>query len=576
LGADSSGNGNNWTPNVFLVSAGVNNDSLVDSPTSYGTDTGAGGEVRGNYATWNPLTFYSTTYPPTLTNGNLDASVPAQAGLPIALGTLVMPSGKWYWEVTITSGGAQMVGIADSTAGGANSSYTTANGWYYYSGGQRYTNNTPVNYGATYTVGDIIGVALDMDAGTLVFYKNGASQGTAYSTGLTGKTFVAVIGNGSGSVAQGYTGNFGQRAFANTAPSGFKALCTQNLPTPTIGATTATLANKYFDTALYAGNGATNVITVGFQPDFTWIKARNVATNHALFDSVRGTGKVIQSNTTAAEATDNTTLTSFDPSGFSLGAAAGSYIVNTSTYTFAAWNWRASNATAVTNTAGSITSTVSASTTSGFSVVTYTGNGTSGATIGHGLGVAPSMVIVQTRTGTNNRDKPVYHVSVGNTGVLTLNSNVATQTSSGFWNNTTPSSTVITLGNDQNTNQNSSTYVAYCFAPIAGYSAIGSYTGNGSTDGTFVFCGFRPAFLMIKRSSSTGDWFIYNSKTSLANVVAPYLVANTTGAEGTYTTLDFVSNGFKLRVSDAEVNGSGSTIIFMAFAENPFKTSLAR
>jgi hypothetical protein len=370
--------------------------------------------------------------------------------------------------------------------------------------------------------------------------------------------------------------NFGQRPFAYTAPSGFKALCTQNLPTPTIGATSATLANKYFDINLWTGNGTSQTLTNsgGFQPDWVWLKSRSSGTNfHNLFDVIRGATKHLFSNSTAAEGTNAQSLTAFTSTGFSVG---NDNDVNQSSGTYVGWQWKA-NGAGSTNTAGSITSTVSASTTSGFSVVTYTGNGTSGATIGHGLGVAPSMVIVQTRTGTNNRDKPVYHVSVGNTGVLTLNSTVATQTSSGFWNNTTPSSTVITLGNDQNTNQNSSTYVAYCFAAIAGYSAFGSYTGNGSADGPFVYCGFRPAYVMAKKSSGIEIWYVLDSKRGTYNVNKPRLNPNNSDAESsTYDIMDFTSNGFKFRNSDTSWNGNGDTYIFAAFAENPFKYSLAR
>ena len=577
LGADYSGNGNNWTPNNFSVTAGAGNDSLVDSPTNYGTDTGAGGTVRGNYSTWNPLTFYSTGTIPTFTNGNLDVSVPASAGLPVALGTFVMPSGQWYWEVTITSGGAQMVGIANSTAGGANSGYTTANGWYYYSGGQKYNNNVDVAYGTSFTVGDVIGVALDIDAGTLVFYKNGASQGTAYSTGLTGKTFVAALGNGASSTAQGYTGNFGQRAFANTAPSGFKALCTQNLPTPTIGATTATQAGKYFNAVTYTGTGSSLGVTgVGFQPDWVWVKSRSAATDHGLYDAVRGVQKQIESNTTTAETTETTGITAFGADGFTTGALAQ---LNTSAATYVAWNWKA-NGSGSSNTAGSITSTVSASTTSGFSVVTYTGNGTAGATIGHGLGATPAFFIIKSRSRTTN-DWKVWCNSFTNTEALLLNTTNAKLTGQNtFLNSTSPTSSVITLGTDSDVNFSSATYVAYCFAAVAGYSAFGSYTGNSSTDGPFVFTGFRPAFVMIKASSLAGEsWYVVDATRSPYNAATLYLVPNTTGVEaspGAGQFFDFVSNGFKLRVSGAYSNASGETYIYMAFASNPFKYSLAR
>jgi hypothetical protein len=340
------------------------------------------------------------------------------------------------------------------------------------------------------------------------------------------------------------------------------------LPTPTIGATTATQAGKYFTPLLWTANGGVQSITgVGFQPDFLWIKDRQNANGHRLQNIVGGASKYLASDSTNAETTDANFVASIDSDGWSMGS--GNYGAGRS---LVAWNWKA-NGAGSTNTSGTITSTVSASTTSGFSIVTYTGTGAN-ATVGHGLGVAPSMVITKSRSDVGGW--AVYHISTGASYYLLLNGTSTAANEPTLWNNTAPTSTRFSIGTSGAANTSAATYVAYCFAPIAGYSAFGSYTGNGSTDGPFVFCGFRPAFLMIKRSSSTGDWFLYNNKTSTYNVVAPYLVANTSGAEGTYTTLDFLSNGFKLRVSDAEVNGNGSTIIFMAFAENPFKTSLAR
>jgi hypothetical protein len=562
LGKDYSGNGNNWTPNNFSVTAGAGNDSLVDSPTSYGTDTGVGGTVRGNYATLNPLALKSAV---TLTNGNLDGY--SVGSTDICYATIGMSSGKWYWEVTCISGGPYMIGISKDVTPLAD--WQTTNGLAYFgSNGQKYTNSAGTAYGATFTTGDVIGLALDMDAGTLVFYKNGTSQGTAF-TGITGTYFASLQNPGANGTM---SFNFGQRAFANTAPSGFKALCTQNLPTPTIGATTATQAGKYFNPVLYAGNGGTQSVTgVGFQPDFVWVKNRTNANGHGFEDVLRGAGYTLASDSTSAEINYSNYFTAFTSDGFNMALGGGTF--NGSGSNYVAWNWKA-NGSGSTNTSGSITSTVSANTTSGFSVVTYTGNGTGGATIGHGLGVAPRMIIIKCRSDASGW--AVYQADVGNTKYLRLDGTDAANTASTLWNNTSPTSSVFSVGTDGWVNGSARTYVAYCFAPVAGYSAFGSYTGNGSADGPFVYTGFRPAFLMIKRSSSTGDWFIYNNKTSLANVVAPYLVANTSGAEGTYTTLDFLSNGFKLRVSDAEVNGNGSTIIFMAFAENPFKTSLAR
>ena len=568
LGKDYSGNGNNWTPNNFSVTAGAGNDSLVDSPTSYGTDTGVGGTVRGNYCTINPLSAAGSTF----TNGNLDVSV-AQGGTNNAESTFAVSSGKWYWEVTPTSGatGIFVIGVIDIAGPTGARSYQTQYGWGYEAyAGFKGTNNSFSAYGASYAVNDVIGVALDMDAGTLVFYKNGTSQGTAFSTGIVGKNITPAFMQGSNSSgAAVYTANYGQRPFAYTAPSGFKALCTQNLPTPTIGATTATQAGKYFNPVLYTGDSAfsRSITGVGFQPDFTWIKSRTGGTYyHILTDAVRGVNSQLFSNDTLAQESRTDRLTAFNSDGFSIGSYPD---VNLSTGTYVAWNWKA-NGSGSTNTSGTITSTVSANTTAGFSVVTYT-NASSG-TVGHGLGVAPAMVIYKDRTNVTNWI--VLHQSLANMSssflVLNLTNAVGTLGTALGGN---PTSSVIYT----NTSiiQNGAASVAYCFAEVAGYSKFGSYTGNGSTDGPFCFTGMRPAYILVKCSSTTGPWDIFDDTRSPTNVASRVLYANTSDAEGGIE-IDILSNGFKIRDTSGNVNTNGATYIFMALAENPFKYSLAR
>ena len=565
LGKDYSGNGNNWTPNNFSVTAGVGNDSLVDSPTAYGTDTGVGGEVRGNYCTLNPLQNGGLT----LSNGNLEGT--SASGWFTTFATMGVSSGKWYWEGTCTSGGQALMGIATARATLASYVGVDTYGWCYYSSATdsyKINSGTTAVYGALYTTGDIISVALDLDAGTLVFYKNGVSQGTAYSS-LSGEFFPAIstISNGI------WRMNFGQRAFAYTAPSGFKALVTTNLPTPTIGATSTTQANDYFNAVLYTGNGSTQSITgVGFQPDWVWLKSRSNATDHELTDAVRGATKSLISNSTAAEATDTNGLTAFNSDGFSLGTDAN---YNGSARTFVSWNWNAGGSNA-TNTSGTITSTVRANTTSGFSIVTYTGTGAN-ATVGHGLGVAPDMVIVKNRTSGTTDVWCVYHSSLGATQVIILNRTDATTTASTAWNNTAPTSSVFSIGTLADVNRSTNTYVAYCFDAVAGYSAFGSYTGNGSADGPFVYTNFRPEFVMIKNATTAGtSWEMFDNARETSNLMDLELLANSNAAEGTYTYGDFVSNGFKLRSTNNGVNQSSATLIYMAFAENPFKYALAR
>jgi hypothetical protein len=331
------------------------------------------------------------------------------------------------------------------------------------------------------------------------------------------------------------------------------------------------LANDYFNAVTYTGNGSTQSITgVGFAPDFVWVKNRSGANSHGLYDTIRGATKSLYSNSTSDEQTDVNSLTAFGSDGFAVGTDG---IVNTNTSSYVSWNWNAGGSNA-TNTSGTITSTVRANTTSGFSIATYTGTG-SAATVGHGLGVAPSMVIVKKRSASENW--VVYHISVGATKYLVLNLTDAEATSATRWNDTAPTSTVFSIGTSGNVNDNTGTYVAYCFAPVAGYSAFGSYTGNAAADGPFIYTGFRPEFVMIKATSSTGDWVMEDAARSPSNVSTNYLVANASTAEQTGQLLDFVSNGFKIRVAvSGAMNGSGTTYIYMAFAENPFKFSLAR
>lgn len=577
LGKDYSGNGNNWTPNNFSVTAGAGNDSLVDSPTSYGTDTGVGGEVRGNYATLNALSKGSQI---TLSNGNLDYSHSGTTGDCRTLSSVAINSGKWYCEHTCTTTSSLfIVGIAlasDSPSAGYMGATSGSYG-YYASNGAKYNNGNSSAYGASWgTSGDVIGIAFDADAGTLTFYKNGTSQGTAY-TSIPAGQYVFGQGDYTGSTYTG-TFNFGQRPFAYTAPSGYKALCTQNLPTPTIGATTATQAGKYYNAVTYAGTSAThqipNGINMASNGGLVWTKSRSQAgADPVIYDSIRGPGYFLKTDQTASEIYSAISLVSFDSDGVTFGADTAQGYSNYAPYgNYVAWAW-AAGGSGSTNTAGSITSTVSANTTSGFSVVTATAQSSGTGTFGHGLGAAPSMFIIKGRGATSSW--AVYHISTGAGGYLLLNSTAAYTADSFFTNNTAPTSTVVTLGSSF---AGYGTFVAYCFAEVAGYSKFGSWTGNGSADGPFVYTGFRPAYILWKRtdSSAGGDWGIVDATRNPSNVVGEYLAADTSGAGATYSMLDMVSNGFKIRWSDTSTNASGGTYIYMAFASNPFKYSLAR
>ena len=330
--------------------------------------------------------------------------------------------------------------------------------------------------------------------------------------------------------------------------------------------TTINKGSSYFNTKLYTGTGATNSVTgVGFQPDWVWIKIRNQTFDHTLVDAVRGVQKDLESNTTAAEDT-RSTVTVFGSDGFTVGTDSQ---VNSNTNTFVAWNWLANNTSGSSNTAGSITATVAANTTSGFSVGKTTGTLTSGTiTVGHSLGVAPSMIFWKRTDGVSNWQ--VYHKSTG-TGLLQLNQTSAVNTSASFW----PATSNITFSVANNLYGSGETYAFYCFAEVKGYSKFGSYTGNGSADGTFVYTGFKPAFIMYKNTATAGtDWVILDVKRDPYNVATEELYADLQDAEGTAANnMDILSNGFKPRRTNASVNGSGATIIYMAFAENPFVTS---
>ena len=328
--------------------------------------------------------------------------------------------------------------------------------------------------------------------------------------------------------------------------------------------------SDYFNTKLYTGNGSTQSITgVGFQPDWTWIKSRTTTNSHALYDAVRGATKTLRSNTTGAEATSSQSLTSFDSDGFSVGSDGQE---NGSGRNYASWNWKASNSTA-SNTDGTInTSSTSANTTAGFSISTYTGTGST-ATVGHGLGVAPAMIIIKARSFVE--DWIVYHQSTGNTVKLDLNTTNATDASVNYWQNTTPSSSVFYIGANDRLNKSGATYVAYCFAEKKGYSKFGSYVGNSSSDGVYVHLGFRPAWFMFKDTESTTSWIIKDNKRLGYNGIVPHLQANTNDAENTdgWSEVDFLSIGIKLRIADNSMNNSGSKFIYMAFAESPFVNS---
>jgi hypothetical protein len=578
LCADASGNSNNWTPNNISLTSGSTYDSMWDSPTSYND----GNNGVGNYCTWNPLSGTSGT----TANGNLYFYGPGSYASKI--GTLALPtSGKWYYEVTIT--------VAPYTPRGSTTAYnwigvaytinfnvsttpgvTNVNGVML--GDNGYINNfasASSDAGITFALNDVIGIAVDTGANTYAFYKNGSSvaSGTINMTAGTSLSPMHLSYDASNGAMQA---NFGQRPFAYTPPSGFKSLCTQNLSTPSI-----VDGSKYMAATTYTGTGSSLSVTNSgaFQPDFVWIKSRSAATSHALYDVIRGTQNRLESNTTGAAVATDAGLTAFNGNGFTVNTLAQ---VNTNAATYVGWQWKAGG-TAVTNTAGSITSSVSANTTAGFSVVTYTGNGTASTqTIGHGLSSTLSMLILKGRASSGDMNWGVSHTSIAAPNFLLLNSTGQADNygpGQGQPSIGTGNTFKVLLGTTGTTNYNTNgaTYVAYCFAAIPGYSAFGSYTGNGSTDGPFVYLGFRPRYVMFKPSSAVGEWRIYDTSRNTYNAANSQLYADLSNAEGTNAAyaIDILSNGIKLR-GNGDPNASGVTYIYAAFAENPFKYSLAR
>lgn len=571
IGDDVSGNDNHFATNNFdLTSTATTYDLMSDTPSLADEDT-------GNFATINPLDA-DTSANLSISNANLTMSA-SNLYWSQARATIGVSSGKWYWEVdyiSATSNKYFMNGIRDVNETLVTSSdYVgeSSGGYAYYShNGYKYNNATSSAYGSTATTGDTIGVALDMDAGTLTFYKNGTSQGVAY-TGLSG-TFApafSVNGNTGGTVVQAV--NFGQRPFKYTPPTGYKKLNTYNLPDSSI-----TDGSQYFNAVTYTGDGGTsNSLSYDFSPDLVWSKSRSNAQSNVLYDSVRGGNKVILSNSTQAENTISPDAISFDSNGhtWTYGYSASNF----SGYTYVNWSWRGSDSTAVSNTDGTITSTVSANPTSGFSVVTYTGNGSANQTVGHGLGQTPKIIIYKDRSAaTAWRVIPAF---INDGYYLALNDTSAMVTAStSYFGSNTSTTLGISGSNSGIINASGNNLVAYAFADVEGFSKFGSYTGNGSTDGPFVYTGFRPAFVMVKSTSIAQHWVMHDTSRISYNLNNLALFPSLSNAETTENTSnsphDMLSNGFKLRgIGDAS-NQSGATYIYMAFAENPFKNSLAR
>lgn len=542
LGYDTSGNANHWTLNNMAVT-----DQTTDTPTD-------------NFCVLNPLYAALTA----TIEDTIRATCPAGGTAGIG-GTFPMSSGKWYWEVTHVSGLASaVIGIVTDGYDATDYPGQTTEGWSYYANnGDTLHNAGSASYGNSYTDGDVIGIAYDADNGDLFFYKNNTIQnsGTAAFTGLTGTMYPA-IGNASGVGADEFSCDFGQKGFTYTPPTGFKALSTANLPEPTIK-----YPPDYFNPVLWTGDSSNpRSIDVGLdllnEGGLSWIKPRNLAYGHLLFNTERGAGKSSQSNSTAAEVTNETSgyISAFESTGFEVdaGSIADDY-VNDSAYTYASWNW--------------LKSVVA-----GFDIVSFVGNATN-RTIAHDLGVAPDMMILDNLDAVQNW--PVYHsanTAAPETDTLYLNLTNVTFDSAIYWNDTAPTSSVFTVGTDASVNGNTHEMIAYLIAEVEGYSKLGSYTGNGNADGTFINCSFLSRWVLIKRTDVAASWIIWDTARSTFNLMDDDLYPDLNIAEYVSPTdnLDMVSNGFKLRATGTGINASGGTYVYYAIAESPFKYANAR
>ena len=533
LGLDRSGLGNNWTPSNLSVTPGATNDSLVESPAQFGADTAAGGEVRGNYVTFNPL--FPSGGVKTFTNGNLTVvgGVGGGSNSTERLTVDLIESGQWFLEATCDAIGANTItGIG-------------AAGWIYQGDG------TNIG-GATFTTGDIIGLGMDIAAGTLKFYKNGTIQAT--KTFTAGAAIIALFQLGGAAVAPGWTLNTGQRPWAFPANAvGYKAMCTTNMPTPTV-----VKSNTFFDVNLRTGTGAAfNVTGKALLPDLIWSKRRDVVASHFFNSPINGVSNgltdYISTDLTSASIPTAQGTTAYNADGFSGGTLAPQ--LNTNTGTYVDWMWKLM--------------------TTGYDRVTIGGTGAN-RTIAHALGVVPEFILIKNISSV--ADWVVYHKNMNATpqnGGMALNTTAAFAADATLWNSTAPTSAVVSLGTSGRTNATGNALIMHLFASVPGFSKFGSYTGNNSTDGPFVYCGFRPRYILIRQVAAVDNWILMDSARDVVNTGSTsFLQANITAIESSLSVLDILSNGFKSRSTN--LNSAAAVYAFAAFAETPFKNTLAR
>ena len=594
IGTDSSGNGNTFTVANFPAE-----DVLLDSPT-FNADNG------GNYCTINPLNTGSNN---TLSEGNL--KVVSGSGGCTALGNMDLITGyKWYFEARCTGSGNNWVGIIEendyTNSANTNSSIAGSasfNTYLYGHNGSIYYGSSSTATGATFSTGDVMGVLVDLESATntIQFYKGGAAQGSAFSLTGTGINYTAMSDRGSGS-GSGFIYNFGQDSsfageetpatnrdssgrgeFLYSDSTGGLAICSGNLPTAAAvdpAQTDDDYPQELFTPTLYTGTDADINVPVGFQPDFVWMKRRDATYNNYLFDSTRGVTNHITSDGDGAQGSTAESLKAFISTGYTYGDDATG---NEGSAQMVVWSWRANGGTTASNGNGSITSTVQADPSGGFSIVSYTGYDSTWdnmSTVGHGLSAAPDCILLKPLTSLAWE---VFFGELGGAGngstaagsSLVLSTTAALYSNQTYrtWGDVMPTSTYFTV-NGNNANAAGVAMIAYCFANTEGYIKSGVYEGNGNANGSFIYTGFRPAWIMTKSIDSTSDWQIFDDKRDGYNPDNDHLTANSTAVESTTDMLDILSNGFKMRIAtDPNV---AETYVFLAMAKNPFKYSVAR
>jgi len=591
IGADTSGNNNHFTSTNIVAS----DCAMPDSP-------------ENNFCTLNSL--INSTGTIAQSEGNLRST---QSGTTSSytLGTIPFRSGKWWMEVRLNAFNdnyAPLVirtDISQNSDGSNNNILNAAAGAVgMYQNGEGFVDGSSIGHGTFAPsghdgndVGDVIGVAVDLDSGTptIKFFLDGTqtsiTQNLPASMLNTDLAFGCLQYNGNtlhfnwgqdstfggNETAQGNTDANGIGDFFYAPPSGYLALCSANLPEPTIGPNSGTneQSDDYFNTVLWTGTGSSRSIDVGFQPDWAWIKARNAGAGHTIFDSSRGDDIRLNSSDTNVDQTISNAL-AFSSTGYTVNNNA----TNEEDRTFVSWNWKANSGTAtatISESGNNPAAVVQANPKAGFSIITYTGTGDTG-TIAHGLGAVPTWILIKNRDQADSW--AVYHggnTSAPATDYLKLDTNATTSDGVGWWDDTAPTSSVFTVHDQHMVNADGEKYVAYVFADVEGYSKMGSYISNQSTDGTFIYLGFRPKFVIVKRTNATYSWMMYDDKRDPFNVMNTTFFADLDNAESASDNIDFVSNGIKLRTTGNSFNGgSGSLFIYMAFAEAPFKYANAR